>query len=307
LKFTFNTLILIYLLTSIILGNSPNDKSKGGDSECNNAIADGYRTIVQDSITREYILYVPHSYDGDMPTPLVINFHGFGDCAAQYAKLMGEFYKFNSLADQNKFLVAYPQAIMREKEDVYWDPGDDGSESINNDVYFTEQLIYDINSEYKVDLSRVYAVGYSNGGMMAYGLACSRGDLIAAIGIMSGIMLKSECDENEYTSIIHFHGAADDVLPLEGNQEFPSVFDVVNFWLNHNNIPASSLVTKELNGGDVVRYEYSGGNKNTSFVLYIIKREYKKPGGHVWFSDDINGVNPNQILWNFLSRYSLDD
>lgn len=143
--------------------------------------------------------------------------------------------------------------------------------------------------------------------MMAYGLACSRGNRIAAAGIMSGIMLQGTCDVDEYTPIIHFHGIADDALPYEGNQDFQSVSDVVSFWLNHNNIPTSSLVTTELNGGDVVRDEYTGGDEDTSVVLYTINREHDKPGGHVWFSDDIGGTNPNQILWDFLSNYSLDD
>lgn len=283
-------------------------KGKGDDPVCNNSAEDGYRTIVQGKVTREYILHVPASYDSNSPTPLVINFHGFGDCAADYSKLIGDFYNLDSLADSRNFLVAYPQAVVREKGAAYWDPGDNGSQSIKeNDAHFTEQLISDISNDYNVDLSRVYATGYSNGGMMAYGLACSRGDLIAAAGIMSGIMLKGTCDVNEYTSIIHFHGVADDALPYEGNQNFQSVSDVVKFWLNHNNIPIPSLVTTELNGGDVVRDEYTGGTENTSVVLYTVKREHDKDGGHVWFSDDIGGTNPNQILWDFFATYSLDD
>lgn len=299
---------LLVLLT-ITLGCSTQGKGEGSDGVYNNSAEDGYRTIVQDTVTREYILYVPASYDCNTPTPLVINFHGFGGSASDFSMNIGDGYSnLHSVADNSNFLVAYPQAVMREKEGVYWHPGDDGSEDINdNDAYFTEQLISDINEEFHVDLSRVYAIGYSNGGMMAYGLACSRGDLIAAAGIMSGIMLQGTCDEDEYTSIIHFHGIADDALPYEGNQNFQPVSDVVDFWLNHNNIPTSSLVTTQLNGGDVVRDAYTGGNENTSVVLYTINREHDKPGGHVWFSEDIGGTNPNQILWDFLSNYSLDD
>jgi hypothetical protein len=81
---------------------------------------------------------------------------------------------------------------------------------------------------------------------------------------------------------------------------------VVNFWLSHNGIPASNLVTIEFNDGDMIRESYAGGNENTSFVLYTDYEEHDK-GGHVWFSADIDGNSPNQILWDFLSSHSLDD
>lgn len=86
-----------------------------------------------------------------------------------------------------------------------------------------------------------------------------------------------------------------------------SVSEVMNFWLNHNSIPASNLVTTELNDGAVVRGSYTGGNENTSVVLYTVREENGKAGGHVWFSDDIDGKSPNQILWDFLATYNLND
>jgi len=143
--------------------------------------------------------------------------------------------------------------------------------------------------------------------MMAYGLACSGGSFIAAVGIMSGTMLPETCDTDEYTSIIHFHGIADEVLPYDGNQDFQSISNVVDFWLDHNEIDVTNLQRDELNNGDVIKEEYTGGAENTSLVLYTINNEYGKTGGHVWFSDTIDGGSPNQVLWNFLSNYSLDD
>ena len=164
---------------------------------------------------------------------MLINFHGFGGCASQFSANVGDLH---TVANSNNFLVAYPQGITRTKGGAEWDPGNNGSKDIStNDAYFVEQLINNISCEYNVDASRIYAAGYSNGGMMAYGLACTSPNLIAASGIMSGIMLEDECEANEYTSIIHFHGTDDGVLPYNGNQDYQPVEDVVNFWLNHNN------------------------------------------------------------------------
>ena len=58
--------------------------------------------------------------------------------------------------------------------------------------------------------------------------------------------------------------------------------------------------------GDMVRESYTGGNENTSVVLYTDYEEQGK-GGHVWFNGAIDGKSPNQILWDFLSSYSLND
>ena len=305
LPFSRNIFVLL-ILTALLFSCREDDTTKADDKEynCINTNHSGYTTIVHEGVTREYILYVPTSYESNTPSPLIINFHGYGGCASNFSSEVGD---LNSLADSENFIIAYPQAVVGEKGDVYWNPEDNGIQNIEeNDVFFTEQLIEDISNKYTVNSSQVYATGYSNGGMMSYGLACSKGDLIAAIGIMSGIMLEQTCDVKEYTSIIHFHSTFDNVLPYDGNQNYQSVSDVVNFWLSHNGIPASNLVTIEFNDGNMVRKSYTGGNENTSVVLYTDYEEQGK-GGHVWFNGAIDGNSPNQILWDFLSSYSLND
>jgi len=265
----------------------------------------GYKSISQvtssETIVREYILHIPTNYNVENSTPLVINLHGFGDCAAEFSETVGDFYNFNELADQENFLVAYPQGAYRpEKEDTYWEPGDNGSMNIfENDNYFFEQLIAEINTEFNLDLNKIYAIGYSNGGMMAYSLACNKNDLFSAVGIMSGVMLEEDCMLDNSIPIIKFHGIADEVLPYAGNLWYQSVSDVVNFWLDKNNIPSNSLITTELSDGKVVRDEYFGGNENSCFQLYTINEEWDKPGDHVWFSEPIEGSSPNKIMWDF--------
>ena len=62
----------------------------------------------------------------------------------------------NSIADNENFIIAYPQAVATTKDDVSWNPEDNGIQNIQeNDVYFTEQLISAISSDYTVDSSRI--------------------------------------------------------------------------------------------------------------------------------------------------------
>ena len=280
------------------------DTGKDGYSEgCENASSEGYRSFTVNGVTREYILHIPEGYDAEgAAVPLVINFHGNAGCASLYSRDGADgSADMRDEADRYGFILAYPQGVVRAKGAAEWDPGNPDTDNMNdNDVFFTEQLIADINRTHPVDPMRVYAVGYSNGGMMAYGLAC-QGDLVAAAGIMSGIMLGSECDESRYTSIIHVHGTDDGALPYEGNAEYASVADTIAYWVAHNEISSPDPITTELDGGQVVRDEYLDGAEDTSVVLYTVQG-----GGHVWFDQNIGGVSPNEILWSFLSQYDLD-
>ena len=267
------------------------------------------QTILRNGETRSYVIYIPSSYQEDKPTPLMINFHGFGGIASDYAQNIGEDNGLNTTANENNFIVVYPQAVIGQKGSTYWTPGDNGIENIReNDVYFTKELISEIASIYNLDQNRVYAVGFSNGGMMSYSLACLGADFIAAVGVMSGISISGDCETpNISTSIIHFHSTEDNTLPYEGNRDYQAVPDVINSWNNFNGIPNSSQIITDLNDGEVTRYDYTGGNDGSSLVLYKINSSSGEKVGHVWFSEDIGGTSPNQLLWDFLSNYTLDD
>jgi len=294
---------LVFTLLLIFIGSL-----SFGQTCQQNANHPGYKTVTQTvsgtTIEREYILHVPENYDVEKPTPLVINMHGFGDCAANYAETVGGFYNFNELADQENFLVAYPQGAYRpEKEDNYWEPGDNGEDDIyDNDVYFIEQLVADLSAEYNVEENKVYACGYSNGGMMAYSLACNSSDLFSGIGIMSGTMLEEDCNVNNTVPMVIFHGIDDGVLPYDGGLWYQSLPEIVRFWLDKNDLPVSSLVSNQLNDGKVIRDHYFDGNENSCLTFYTINEEFDKPGDHVWFSDTIDGISPNKLLWDFLNE-----
>ena len=100
------------------------------------------QTINHDGLERQYLIYIPNSYDGNSKLPLMINFHGFGGNASDYAQNIGEYNGLNATANENNFIVVYPQAVIGPKGSTYWTPGDNGIENIRqNDVYFTKELI----------------------------------------------------------------------------------------------------------------------------------------------------------------------
>ena len=91
---------------------------------------------------------------------------------------------FRSISDAG-FILVYPQALE--------DPNDDNSTNWlhkeptdHKDIFFVEALIDTIATQYNIDTKRVYACGYSLGGMFSYELACQLNYKIAAISSVAG-------------------------------------------------------------------------------------------------------------------------
>lgn len=142
-----------------------------------------------EGVERTYLIYVPAAYDGSEDWPLVLNFHGYAiDGFTQMV-----WSDMNPVADTAHFLVAYPDGrpVVSTTpnippEGLGWNvsvPEDTVFVSVESvdEIKYTNALLDHIASNYAVDPARVYATGWSNGGMMSTVLACELPDRIAAI------------------------------------------------------------------------------------------------------------------------------
>jgi polyhydroxybutyrate depolymerase len=136
-----STLVLIIALSNVF-------SAKGGDIN---------GTMNYDGKTRTYLLHVPPNYNPSVPIPLLLAFHGLtGDGA-----LMADITQFSPLADQENFIVVYPDGLAQK-----WS-GPNGS---TDDVGFISALIDLLHTSYNIDGARTFAAGASNGGMFTYRL-----------------------------------------------------------------------------------------------------------------------------------------
>jgi polyhydroxybutyrate depolymerase len=135
--------------------------------------------------------------------------HGGGGNAAAAERTYG----WDAEANSGHFIVAYPDGI-----DHSWSVGGGccGTPARNNvnDVGFITQLVSTVSHELPIDPKRVYATGISEGGMLAYRLAC-QSTIFAAIGPDSATLLGS-CPAPPPISVIHIHGTADQRIPYDG-------------------------------------------------------------------------------------------
>ena len=257
------------------------------------------QSIFHNEKSREYILYIPNSYNGVSTIPLVLNFHGFGESASDFMNNAD----MRTVSELNTFILVYPQGSCLNGSS-HWNAcltgGDNKSDA--DDFGFVELIINEISSQYNLDLKRVYAVGYSNGGMMAYGLANYKSDLIAAVASVSGVMLDCIGSTSHPLPVVNLHGTSDKVIPYNGGNGWNSVQKTLDYWINFNNTTTNpTLSIDDSDGMTIERYVYDLGDNSVSV------ENYKYIGGdHVWFSSTFRGQNTSELIWNFMSRYDIN-
>ena len=289
--------ILLFTFLLTILSSCRKDEVNDNSESCyTNTSA---QSIVHNGVNREYVLYIPNSYDGTSSVPLMLNFHGFGGSASDYMQEAD----MRSLAEADTFILIYPQGSCLDGLS-HWNAcplgGDNKSDA--DDFGFVEAIINEISSQYNVDMERIYAAGYSNGGMMAYGLANYKSNLVAAVASVSGVMLECTGSTSHPMPVVHLHGTSDGVLPYNGSSDWNSAQSTLDYWINFNNTITTPTVSIDNSGGmSIEHYVYDQGDSSVSV------EHYKFIGGeHVWFSNTYQGQDASELVWNFVSRYDIN-
>lgn len=257
---------------------------------------------------REYLLYVPASYDPARPTPLVITLHGFAQWPDHQRQLSG----WNDLADEHGFLVVYPAGTrfpLRWRAGGRANPVDPAP-----DITFIADLIDTLAAEYHLDPARIYANGLSNGAGMSFVLACALSDRIAAVGLVGGAYgyAWEQCAPPRPVPAIVFHGTEDPIVPFTGGGDsgyaagLPDIATWVGTLAAHNGcatapraLPASGAVSGVAYTGcaaDVVFYTVAGGG-------------HTWPGGEPmpeWLTGlTTEDIDATQVMWDFFMTHPL--
>lgn len=268
-------------------------------------------TIIASGEEREYLLYVPRSYDSSRPTPLVINLH----TAMSWPTSSMNISQWNTVADEQGFLVLYPAGRGRWSKS--WEMTGSETPRLMPDVLFISQLIDRMESTYHIDKTRIFANGMSNGGGMAFVLSCTLSDRIAAIGMVSpGLYPQSSwCTDRRPVPVIAFHGTADPIAPYNGGRSkfgddlFPSVPDFMTSWARRNRCgpkPIESAIA-----ADVTQLSYPDCAVGAAVLLLTIQGEgHQWPGGKPiaaqWMVGPYcNGINATRQMWAFFQAHPL--
>ncbi|MFI5316653.1 MAG: alpha/beta hydrolase family esterase [Myxococcota bacterium] len=283
--------------------------------------SDQLHTISVAGVERSYVLHVPPPAVSGAPLPLVLVLHGAGGNGRIIAQQSG----FSEEADWRGFVAVYPNGshgavasafAFGQPRFLVWNAGlccGWAAEQRIDDVGFMRALVAEVSRRVAIDPRRVYAAGMSNGGMMAYRLACEASDVFAAVAVVSGALVAPGCAPSQPVSVIHFHGTADDIVPIEGGRGiltppgrgYPSAESAIAFWRAANGCDPAARDSAPRSG--VRRTRYTGCHEGSGVDYFVIDG-----GKHAWPGGDrisviLPPVSPaisaTPAIWEFLASH----
>jgi polyhydroxybutyrate depolymerase len=258
------------------------------------ALAQVSATIQHNGITRDHIVYVPSNYDPNSEVPLVFVLHGFTQSASAIMSATG----FNDLAEQDGFIVAYPNGVNNGWNTNSPFPGG----STADDVGYIGALRDSLIAQFSIDTARTYACGFSAGGYMSFKLACESPKCFAAIASVAGTIntgAVAACAPQHTPGVLQIHGTSDLVVSYNG-----SIFSglgvpaVLNLWTDLLDCVTPAVITPITSS--VEQQVYAPCEGNATVMHYRISG-----GGHVWPIG--SAFSATNTIWEFFQGFNCGD
>ncbi len=270
-----------------LLAGCATDSIDGVDESTSFAPGTTLHTITVGSLDRTYIVHVPShrpmaQSGAVLPYPLTIVLHG----SAGSGQDIRATTNMDSVADANRIVVVYPDGVAGAGGlfPTDWNAGggccgEAGREGID-DLGFMRAMIAELSAKLAIDTRRIHVAGFSDGGRMAYSVACQMSGQIAAIGVVSGSLSDDSCEPAHSVALIAVHGTDDPIVPYDEGIDSPmpepsidpsmsSLPPSIQFWVEQDGCSQASdssyttSVTLTLfgscTGSDVAFYSIDGG------------------------------------------------
>jgi polyhydroxybutyrate depolymerase len=254
----------------------------------------GVQTVTVGVIGRTYRYIVPGQPTGRLP--LLVVLHGRGQSGPAVVSQTG----FLGLVEQRRAVLVFPDGEQRSWNAGHGCCGVAGSRGAP-DVAFVAATVADAVHRWPVDVERVYLVGYSNGGKLAYSEVCAHPTIFAAVATYGAVPL-SPCQQG--TPPVPFllaAGSTDLVAPFHGkpggHPPLPAVPKALA-WLRTQDGCAASEQTEQEGAAVVQRWADCAHGTEVESVVY-------SGWGHAWPAGRVSRGSPGAgtLMWAFLSRH----
>lgn len=270
------------------------------------------RSVKVGGDARKFRVHVPKGYDGSAALPVVFVFHG----SSASGSVIERETSFDEKGDSLGFFVVYPEGLHRG-----WNIGDCCRYSFvkhKDETEFTLAILDVLSRGLRIDSTRVYATGYSDGGTLSMLLACALPSRITAVASVSGTLLDPlpSCDLSRPVPIMIIHGTGDHNIPYEGRTGGPgyvrgahheySAPEVARFWIEHDSCTTSPVLEKR---GNVERASYDCAAGKGQVIFYTIYNgQHGWPGGGrgwIFSPTPPSDMTATDTITSFFLRYRI--
>ncbi|NWG92992.1 MAG: dienelactone hydrolase family protein [Parvularculaceae bacterium] len=275
-------------------------------------------TLTHDGLRRRYLVHVPASFDPAKRSAVVLGLHGGGGHADHFAK--DEHYGVISASEKYGFIAVIPNGYSKNRRGLFatWNAGaccGDARDENIDDVGFLSAVIARVKRQAPVDDARVYAMGMSNGGLMAYRLACEIPDQVRGIMAVAGTDNTLHCDPLRPTPVLHVHAINDTHVLFDGGAgddafrdrtkvtDFVSVKATIEKWVALNGAQDKPRRVLAVAGAYCDRYDAKAGGAAVQLCV-------TESGGHSWpgaakgrrgKEPPSQAINAIEAMWAFFS------
>ncbi len=241
--------------------------------------------LVVDGLTRFYAINEIHAKE---LKPLIIALHGGGSRWDKFAYKTTQSTLLNAVNDK-QVVVIFPQGIKN-----HWNDGRKHLDNGIDDVNFISSLIDYSIKNYGVDKSKIYVVGFSNGGFMSIRLAIELPDKIMGVAVVSA-QLSEALQHKKMKGNVSFmliNGSQDPIVPYMGGEmksfrfaksrgTLLSTQETLSYFLKANQCNKDKEKTyfnnKKFDKTSISIENYSKCKDNTRVKLITVNG-----GGHTW-------------------------
>ncbi len=241
----------------------------------------------------------------DAPIPVVILLHSYGSTASTQDLYFG----LSQAQSTRPFALMLPEGTSDITGQPFWNATSyccDFYGSGVDDLSYLQGLIDELHDQPTFDVDSLHLVGHSNGGFMAYRLACEAAeaiDSVVALGA-SAQASPSACEPDDTTSILHIHGSMDAVIYYSGVLGFyPGARTLARRWAERNDCRGNSEIADYIDldllipGNETSRRHFHGCPDTGDVQLWTILGGAHIPTLSTDFSDyilDFSLANPDE-------------
>lgn len=274
--------------------------------------------LTHDGLKRRYLVHVPASFDPAKRSAVVLGLHGGGGHAAHFAK--DENYGVVTASEKYGFIAVIPNGYSKNRRGLFatWNAGaccGDARDENIDDVGFVSAVIARVKRQAVIDDTRVYAMGMSNGGLMAYRLACEIPDQVRGIMAVAGTDNTLACNPSRPIPVLHVHAINDTHVLYEGGAgedafrdrskvtDFVSVPATIDKWVELSNAKATSARVLAVDGAHCDRHDAKAGGAAVQLCV-TASGGHSCPGaekGRRGKEPPSQAINAIDVMWDFFS------